>query len=167
MMENNYWSSCLYPLFLSTLHSCTLASYTDQELQDELDHFAQRAIARFKFPKVSLEYSYDNTIEDDSLPIVERRAKGYYFLNPVGYREIEVILAWMKVYWLEYQLSKERNYENLYADKDVKAFSSGNLISSIVKAYDAMMFTARKTEEDYSRVRKNGTPAIGDVNVEV
>ena len=55
----------------------------------------------------------------------------------------------MKVYWLEYQLSRERNFENLYADKDVKAFSSGNLIQSIEKAYTTMRLAARKDEEDY------------------
>lgn len=166
-MQNNYWSSCLYPLFLSSLSSCTLASYTDQELQNELDILVKRAVARFKFPKISLDYAYDETIENTNLPIVERSTKGYYFINDIGYREIEVILAWMKVYWLEYQLSKERNYENLYADKDVKAFSSGNLISAIDKAYSTMMFTARKVEEDYGRVSANGKPAIGDVNVEI
>ena len=166
-MQNNYWSSCLYPLFLSSLSSCTLASYTDQELQNELDILVKRSSARFKFPKVSLNYAYDDAIADMSLPVVERSTKGYYFTEQVGYKEFEVILAWMKVYWLEYQLSKERNYENLYADKDVKAFSSGNLISAIEKAYNTMTLTARKVEEDYGRVSANGRPAIGDVNVEI
>ena len=166
-MQNNYWSSCLFPLFLSSLSSCTLASYTDQELQNELDILAKRSIARFKFPKISLKYAYDSEIADMNLPVVERSTKGYYFIEEIGYREIEVILAWMKVYWLEYQLSKERNYENLYADKDVKAFSSGNLISAIEKAYNTMMATARKVEEDYGRVAADGKPAIGDVNVEI
>ena len=152
---------------MSSVSSCTLASYTDQELQNELDLLAQRAIARFKFPKVSLEYVYDNEIVDVNLPVVERTTKGFRFVKNVGYRELEVVVAWMKVYWLEYQLSKERNYENLYADKDVKAFSSGNLISAIEKAYSTMVQTARKTEEDYGRVRTDGRPAIGDVNVEV
>ena len=55
----------------------------------------------------------------------------------------------MKVLWVEYQLSKERNYENLYADKDVKAFSSGNLISSIEKSFTTIMDAARKIEENY------------------
>ena len=77
--------------------------------------------------------------------------------------EIEVILGWMKVLWLEYQLSKERNYENLYADKDVKAFSSGNLIASIVKAMDTFTTQARKIEEFYYR-SDEGIPTIGDVN---
>ena len=166
-MQNNYWSSSLYPLFLSSVSSCTMASYTDQELQNELDFLAKRAIARFKFPKVNLAYEYSNEITDMTMPVVERSTKGYYFVNDVNYREYEVIVAWMKVYWLEYQLSKERNYENLYADKDVKAFSSGNLISAIEKAYNTMMQVARKTEEDYGRVGTDGRPAIGDVNVEI
>lgn len=70
----------------------------------------------------------------------------------------------MKYYWVEYQVSKERNYENLYADKDVKAFSSGNLLQSIDKAFNTLWLAARKTEEDYSRVNKNGRPAVGDIN---
>ena len=165
MNKNNYWNSCLYPLFLSTINSCTYAEITDQELQDELDNLALRAIAKFKFPKVSLEYGYSNEIIDNTLPIVEQQKYGYYFINNVTIKEIRVILSWMKVYWLEYQLSKERNYENLYADKDVKAFSSGNLIASILKAYESLTLAARKDEEDYSRVNKDGRPAIGDINV--
>lgn len=71
----------------------------------------------------------------------------------------------MKVYWLEFQLSKERNYENVYADKNVTAFSSGNLITSIEKAYTTLRVEARKCEEDYGRINKNGRPALGDINV--
>ena len=166
-MNNNYWSDCLYPLFLSSLSSCTYLSITDSELQEELDHLALRAIARFKFPKVGLDFIYDETIEDMTLPVVERKAKGYYFVNAVTYKELNVILAWMKVYWLEYQLSKEQLYENNYTDKDVTAFSPGSLLSSIQKAYDTFKATARREEEDYSRVSTNGTPAIGDINVDL
>ena len=160
---NNYWSNCLYPLFLSTLSSCTLASFTDQELQDELDHLAILAIAKFKFPKVDLSYKYDEEIAS----LYPRVKKGYYFINEVGIKELQVIIAWMKVYWLEYQLSKERNYENLYADKDVKAFSSGNLISSIDKAYKTFIAAAIQSEQDYGRVTAKGRPAIGGINTDV
>ena len=165
MNKNNYWSICLYPLFLATLDSCTYVQFTDQELQDELDVLAKRAIAKFKFPKISLAYAYDSTIEEVELPIVERVTCGYYFVNDVTDREIAVLVAWMKVFLLEQQLSRERNYQNLYADKNVKAFSSGALISSIEKAYTTMRNAARKDEEDYSRINEQGKPAIGDINV--
>ena len=167
MNNNNYWSYCLYPLFLSTVSSCTLASITDQELQEELDHLALRAIARFKYPKVKLDYNYDTDIVDINMPIIERSEKGYYFVNAVTQKEINVIIAWMKVYWLEYQLSKERNYENIYTDKDVKSFSPGNALNAITNAYETYTLAARKEEESYYRVTTDGKPAVGKINVDV
>lgn len=151
---NNSWDKVLFPLFLSSLSSCTLASYTDDELNRELNNLAIRAIARFRFPRISLQWVSDEN--------------GYNsFINTeVSIKEIDVIVSWMKVFWLEYQLSKERNYENLYADKDVKAFSSGNLISSIVKALNEMTLQARKAEEFYYRADNDGNATIGDVNNE-
>lgn len=146
------WNKFLFPLFLSTLSSCTLASYADEELEQALNEFAVRAIARFRFPRIDLAYTIDEN------------GKGS-FVNNITMSELEVILCWMKVLWLEYQLSKERNYENLYADKDVKAFSSGNLIASIVKALDTFTTQARKIEEFYYR-SNNGIPTIGDVNAD-
>lgn len=158
-MSRAYWSSDLYPLFLRGLSSCTYVSFTDQEIEDELSGLARRAIARFKFPKVSLEYAFDESADNDG------NVRGYYFVQEPTMLELNVVLAWMKVYWLEFQLSKERNYENIYADKNVTAFSSGNLITAIDKAYNTMRIEARKCEEDYGRVNKNGRPAIGDINV--
>lgn len=146
------WNNYLFPLFLSTLSSCTLASYTDEELRDELNNFAVRAITRFRFPRIDLKYIFDENGNGS-------------FIENVTMNEIEVIVSWMKVLWLEYQLSKERNYENLYADKDVKAFSSGNLITSIVKALETMTLSARKIEEFYYRSH-NGVPTIGEVNAD-
>lgn len=144
------WNDLLFPLFLSSVSSCTLASFSDRELTDELNILAARAIARFRFPRISLEWE-------------QNCADECYFVNEVTFSELEVIVAWMKVIWLEYQLSKERNYQNLYADKDVKAFSSGNLIASIVKALNEMTMQARKIEEFYYR-SNNGIPTIGEIN---
>ena len=151
-MKSNSWDKCLFPLFLSSLSSCTLASYSDEELNSELNNFAIRAIARFRFPRVSLKW--------------ETQANGVncFIDSLVDIKEIDVLVSWMKVFWLEYQLSKERNYENLYADKDVKAFSSGNLIASIGKALAEMTAAARKTEEFYYRADNNGNALIEGVN---
>lgn len=95
---SNYWNSCLYPLFLSSLNSCTYVQFTDQELQNELDNFARRAIAKFKFPKVDLSYEYDEEIVDIKKAVIERQAKGYYFINDITMREIIVLVSWMKVF---------------------------------------------------------------------
>lgn len=132
-------------------------------LKEELDILARKAISKFKFPKVDLSYLIDTELDENGIE------KGYYFVNfeDITDKEILVIAEWMKVFWIEYQLGKERNYENVYADKDVKAFSSGNLISSIVKAHQNAITFARKVEEDYYRVNKKGRPALGDVNAEI
>lgn len=151
---NKSWDTTLFPLFLSSLSSCTLASYTDEELNSELNNFAMRAIARFRFPRVSLDW------------ITGQNNINVFSDENIGIKEFDVIVAWMKVMWLEYQLSKERNYENLYADKDVKAFSSGALISSIAKALAEMTLAARKTEEFYYRADNKGNAVIGEVNDE-
>lgn len=144
------WNECLFPLFLSTLSSCTFASYEDGDLEQALGQLAARAISIFRFPRVSLEYIANESDEIE-------------FVHDVTMAEIEVIVSWMKVMWVELQLSKERNYENLYADKDVKAFSSGNLISSITKALESFTSLARKKEEFYYRSNQ-GIPTIGEVN---
>ena len=96
---NNSWDKCLFPLFLSSLSSCTLAAYSDEELNSELNNFAIRAIARFRFPRVSLEW---DTGADNVNSFVS---------NQITHKEIDVIIAWMKVLWLEYQLSKTMNYK--------------------------------------------------------
>lgn len=157
-MVNKYWAESFYPLFLSSVSSCTYSKMADLDLQNEIDTLALRAVAKFKFPKCSLAYEYDETVDGG----VE---KGYYFTGEdVTHKELLVILQWMKAYWLEYQLGKEKHYENEYVDKDVKAFSGGSLVSSIERAYKLALTFARKTEEDYYRVNRDGRPAIGDIN---
>ena len=86
-MSRTYWSSDLYQLFLSTASSCTYVSLTDRELEHELSNLARRAIARFKFPKVSLEYAYDSELDANEDP------RGYYFIDEVSMLELNVILA--------------------------------------------------------------------------
>lgn len=56
-------------------------SYTDAELKEVVSDFAMRAIARFKFPQVSLAYEYDEEKAD------------YFFVEEISMREIDVIAA--------------------------------------------------------------------------
>ena len=80
-MKSRYWADTIYKTFLNSLSSCTYVSYTDKELQEVLSDFAMRAIARFKFPQVSLAYEYDEEKAD------------YFFIEEVTMREIDVIAA--------------------------------------------------------------------------
>lgn len=72
--------------------------------------------------------------EDKSF-VIDAGSKGYYFLNDITDREINVLVSYMVAFFIEWQLDNENNYKNLYADKNVTTYSSGNLISSIEKAF--------------------------------
>lgn len=59
-----------------------------------MGYLVVRAINDFKFPRVSLEYDFDSTINDET-----GEAYGYYFISSkVTQKEISVILARMKQY---------------------------------------------------------------------
>jgi len=60
---------------------------SDAQINAELNALTKRAISTFKFPNVSLEYSFETS--GDETP-VDR----YFFINDeVGYREFEILTA--------------------------------------------------------------------------
>lgn len=142
----------LYDQFLSTISSYTLAQLREDEVQAELFNFAINAIAKFKFPKVDLSYTLN---EADFM---------YYFDNEVTQREFNVILAYMKVEWIGFQISIEERMQNQYYDDNVRTFSVGNLLAQLNRMYENFIEKARLEEYNYGRVNASGKPRIGDIN---
>ena len=142
----------LYNQFLSSISSYTLAQMRDDEIQAELFNLAQRAIATFKFPKVDLSYSLN---EADYM---------YYFNNEVTQRELNVILSYMKVEWIAFQISIEERVQNQYYDDNVRTFSAGNLLAQLNRMYENFLAKAKLDEYNYGRVNISGRPRIGDIN---
>jgi hypothetical protein len=147
---------------LESIDSCTLSDLTNTILQDQLNMLAERAIADFKFPKYSLAYVYDSTVNPASgIPY------GYYFTEldgPLTQKEYNVIVAHMKKYWVEFQISQERLFQNAYYDKDIRLHSPGNTLDKLDKMYKTFIGVALKAERDYSRVNTTGVPTWGDIN---
>lgn len=143
----------LYSQFLSSISSYTLLQLSDDEIQSELKNLIDRAIGAFKFPKTELTYSLNESTYQ------------YEFDNELTQREFNVLLAWMKVYWLEYQISKEEQFDNQYYDSNVRTFSAGNLLAQLNRMYENFTSAAKKAEYDYSRIASDGRPKIGDINV--
>lgn len=108
---------------LNTLSSSTLSGMSDFEIDETLALLMFRAIADFRFPQIALTY---NKEVNSNLG-----TQKYYFTNDITQKEINVLLALMKKYWLEQQLDSERNFEMLYYDKDVRTFSRGILCSNL------------------------------------
>lgn len=161
-MSKNYWENDIFPQFLESLDSCTLSSFTNYEIQDQINLLTKRAIADFKFPKYSLAYEYDSEINPDT-----GVAYGYYFTELEGaitQKEYNVILAFMKRYWVEFQISQERLFKNAYYDKDIRLHSPGNTLDKLDKLLKTFIGIALKAERDYSRVNPIGQSTWGDVN---
>jgi len=142
----------LYSQFLSSISSYTLAQLSDSEIQEELFNFAVRAITSFKFPKVALTYTFNETEFQ------------YYFDNNVTQKELNVILSYMKVAWIDYVISKEERFQNQYYDDNVRTFSIGNLLAQLNRLYENLVEKAKNDEYNYGRVNSSGKPRIGDLN---
>ncbi len=161
-MSKNYWENNIFPQFLNKIDSDTLSLLTNEILQDQLDLVAKEAIADFKFPKYSIAYDFDETINPlTTVPY------GYYFTEldgPLSQKEYNVIVAHMKKHWVENQISQERLFQNAYYDKDIRLHSPGNTLDKLDKLYKTFINVALKAERDYSRVNSIGTSTWGDVN---
>lgn len=159
---SNYWENNLFPQFLDGIESCTLSDLTTYQIQSELENLVIRAVADFMFPQYSLAYTLDETQNPETGVMY-----GYYFdSDDVGQREFNVILARMKQYWIEFQLSQERMFENAYYDKDIRLHSPGYTIEKLIKMYTTFKATADKAEFNYNRVTLTGDSGIGEVNDE-
>ena len=167
------WDTCLYPAFRDTIRGSYYGVIDKDMLDEECYYLACRAIAAFKFPHNSLEYTtyYTKTDpetgnsvsttndDDDAIP------HAYFNDDNVGYAEVSIIVAWMKVYWCERLMSNSNNYEDIYTDSNIKTFSKANILDKWIKQYSTYRTDARELESHYSRVSTEKKPAVGDINV--
>lgn len=112
MALENDWIKVLYKPFLQSIHGEYLKTMSSFELSEDLFYIAQRAIAAFRFPKVSLDYTphyvlytdnallqeQDQIIDADEDTVNPNLVHSAEFTNTIDFTTIQVILAWMKVY---------------------------------------------------------------------
>ena len=168
-MQN--WDKILYPSFRATIRGEYYGNITQDDLDEECYHLVCRAISIFKFPKKSLYYEtyYAKRNEDGELvetPEAEGGIPYGRFNSDISYAEINVLLAWMKVYWIENMLSNSNNFEDLYTDINVKTFSRANLIDKNTNVLKDARRAAQLVESRYSRVNSSSLPSLGDINNE-
>ena len=140
-----YWDEVLFPDVLRLIRGERYLVMSDHQIADELITLAKQAINNFLFPNVSLEYAYE---EDETNMIFPRR---YYFVNDPTDRELAVIIAWMNYFWCKLIVSNADNFNNVYFDSNIKAFSPGSMLHN----YRTMMYNyrdeARRLESRYYR----------------
>ena len=107
-----YWDNILYPSFRATIRGEYYGVISQDDIDEECFHLAERAIAAFKFPKISTEYKTFYAVRNEEGELQEVDPADYpeailhgYFVNDLNYAEIEILIAWMKVYWCENQIS--------------------------------------------------------------
>ena len=160
----------LYPSFRATIRGSYYGVITEDFIDEECYHLAKRAISAFKFPRISTDYKtfYAVRQEDGTLKEVDQEEEGAIphgkFINTLTDAEIEVIIAWMKVYWCENQISNADNFDDMYTDENIKTFSRANAVAQNTKLMAEYRNYARDLENRYSRINTERRPSLGDIN---
>lgn len=120
----------IYSAFLSKILDDEWDNWTEDEVKEDLITLLQMAIARFKFPRVSLKY--------------ENNA----FIDELNNEEIQILATYMKCEWLNRNILTWENVKPLYEERD---FSQANLIDKFTKLLDAEQKNAARLEASYYR----------------
>jgi len=167
-----YWDDVIYPSFRASIRGDLYGIISRDSMDETCYYLACRAISAFKFPKISTAYTtfYATRDPNDPETLVEVDSDDSnaiphgYFINDLTYAELEIILAWMKVYWCEQLISSSDNFEDIYTDSNIKTYSRANMVQQNVKLLETYRKYARDLETRYGRVN-NYQPTIGDINV--
>lgn len=98
----NSWDELLYPHLWATIRGTYYGVISQEQMEEECFYIACRAVAAFKFPKISTDYEvvYFIRNEDGVFVEVDEEDENFddavphaFFVNKLSYDEIEVILA--------------------------------------------------------------------------
>ena len=166
-----YWDNILYPSFRATIRGEYYGVVSREFVDEECFHLAERAVSTFKFPRISTDYKIFYAMRDKDGNLEEVDPEEYpeaiphaYLLNELSYSEIEILIAWMKVYWCENQISNADNFEEVYTDSQIKTYSRANALDKYTKLMAEFRDYARDLETRYSRTSAERKPTIGDIN---
>lgn len=164
------WDDVLYPMFRATIRGEYYGVITREDIDEECFNLAVRAVNTFKFPKIPTDYitfyamrTSNNELEEVDLEDYPDAIPHAYFKNDLTSAELDILIAWMKVYWCENQISNADNFEDIYTDTNIKTYSRANAVDKNMKLMAEFRKYAQELETRYSRVR-NYTPTIGGIN---
>lgn len=120
----------VYAAFLSKILDDEWEGWTEASIKQDLFTLLRPAITRFKFPRVSLDYTaegFTETLTDD---------------------EIQILACYMKCEWLNRTILTWENVKPLYTERD---FSQANLLSKFNAMLEAEQKQALRLESIYYR----------------
>lgn len=124
----------VYTAFLSKILDDEWDTWTEEEVEKDLFTLLQAAIVRFKFPRVSLEYTDEG------------------FTDTLTNDEVQILASYMKCEWLNRNILTWENVKPLYEERD---FSQANLLDKFNNMLAAEQAQAAKLEAIYYRSVKN------------
>lgn len=126
----------VYTAFLSKILDDEWEEWEEEDVESDLFTLLQAAISRFKFPRVSLDYSSDG------------------FSDDLTNDEIQILACYMKCEWLNRTILTWENVKPLYDERD---FSQANLLDKFRSMLENEQSHAEKLESIYYR-SVNKTP---------
>lgn len=172
--DTQLWDNLLYKPMMATIRGSIYGVISRDELDEELFNIAKRAVNTFKFPRIKTDYKVFYAVRKEYEPETLELSTSNdadavphaVFEKVLTDKEVEVILAWMKVYWIENLLSNADDFENTYTDSNIKTFSRANLVQQNTQRYKEFLAQAHEIETRYSRVNADCRATIGDINGE-
>jgi hypothetical protein len=120
----------VYTAFLSKILDDEWDTWTEEEIEQDLFTLLQAAVVRFKFPRVSLEYTEEG------------------FTDDLTNDEVQILAVYMKCEWLNRTILTWENVKPLYEERD---FSQANLLDKFNKMLAAEQIHAKQLEAIYYR----------------
>ena len=120
----------VYTAFLSSILEDDWTGWTEAEIKADIFNFLLEAISRFKFPRVSLDYTSEG------------------FTDTLTNDEVQILACYMKCAWLERTVLRWDNVKPLYAERD---FSQANFLDKLNATLAATQKQAEKLEGTYYR----------------
>lgn len=120
----------VYSAFLSKVLDDEWEAWTREELEADLYSILQAAVVKFKFPRVSLDYTEAG------------------FTSDLTNEEVQIIASYMKCEWLDRNILRWDNVKPLYAERD---FSQANLLDKFRQMLEAEQKSVARLEGKYYR----------------
>ena len=120
----------VYEAFLSKILDDEWENWDEEEVKQDLYTLLQIAIARFKFPRGSLDCTDEG------------------FVGDLTNDEVQILATYMKCEWLNRNILTWENVKPLYSERD---FSQANLIDKFNKMLTAEQARAKALEGSYYR----------------
>ena len=145
----------IYDAFLARI---TADEWTLEEelaiVERDWQELLKMAIARFKYPRVSLEFEEVSAADtDDAAP----QLKIYQFKEDLTNAEIQVLATYMKHEWIKRCVSSWEHIGQLYTSKD---FSMANHLDKLNDMEARVALECEGAKDDYDKSRGHSPASI-------